>query len=49
VFPSYTGKELSDTAIAKIHKRYWTKYPITTHGLRSAIKTFFYDNDQLGY
>ena len=49
IFPSYTGKELSDTAIAKIHKRYWTKYPVTTHGLRSAIKTFFYDNDQLGY
>lgn len=41
IFPSYTGKELSDTAIAKIHKKYWTKYPITTHGLRSAIKTFF--------
>lgn len=49
VFPNNKGDRLSDVAVGRVHRDNWSKYKITTHGLRAAIKTFFYENDQFGY
>ena len=49
VFPNQKGAPLSDTVIRKVHRGHWKPYKIDTHGFRATIKTFFYDNDQLGF
>ena len=49
VFPSRNHTPLSDTAIRKQHRLWWEGEKIDTHGFRGTIKTFFSDNDQLGF
>ena len=49
VFPNSVGKPLTDTAIRNVHRAHWHGSRIDTHGFRATIKTFFTDNDQLGF
>jgi integrase len=49
VFQSGNRTPLSDTAIRKQHRRWWKGEKVDTHGFRGTIRTFFYDNDQLGF